>query len=478
MNFFIKMALSALASSIHSALGSGLRGLGAAEKPLSEVSTSPSGFFDSVSCASTIKGLTCTAVGFNESDSIDYNPVLAESNNDLSSWSQTNITGMPQIAAFNAVDCVTLDNSIDISCVGVGEYQEVPGRLSALLVERSNGSDWTITPVPGTEYLGQLFAVDCDPTGFCAAAGTNGTNPLIATRSNVELSWTSQTISDSSLIGATLKEIKCASNGVNRICVALGGSISEMGFSRFLAQSINGGSWVLMNIDYPYSSDVQLYAVDCAYNNVFTCVAVGTDGYNEGLFVAVMDAEGNWTGKSLLPRGQAFGQFNTISCFPNNKNITYVAAGQSWQGPTLFISEDSGENWEQKNITGAPSFGLFNSVRCISQPGKNVSCAAVGENDDAPPNQQYNGAPLVAVSTDNAATWTIANVTGAPQGWFSSVDGAPDMSGSISWAAVGGVGVNPPEGNLLLAQSKAGGPWTSVALSSTKRKSIDAALSL
>jgi hypothetical protein len=136
--------------------------------------------FSGVSCPSRT---TCIAVG---SSGGDYPSALAE-RWDGSRWHVIPVPtpGGAQDSFLSAVSCTSAS-----ACTAVGEYDPADGPYSLALVERWNGSTWSMQPTPvqpapvqpTPQSASVLYAVTCTSQTLCTAVGANFQDDPIALR--------------------------------------------------------------------------------------------------------------------------------------------------------------------------------------------------------------------------------------------------------------------------------------------------------
>jgi hypothetical protein len=212
-------------------------------------------FYD-VSCASAS---SCVAVGSTEDrDTHERTPLVEHWNG--STWTIQNVPLPPHplslnVAYFNGVSCTS-----PTACVAVGLYFDT-SFIRAPLVERWNGTSWTIdsTPTPPVGH-GQLSSVSCTAANACMAVGfqtdsEEGARTALAERWDGS-SWTITPVSNS----FGLDDVSCSSPSA---CTATN------------MQRWNGTSWTAQttpSLPGPYS----LGGVSCSSSTA--CTAVGFRG--------------------------------------------------------------------------------------------------------------------------------------------------------------------------------------------------------
>lgn len=150
------------------------------------------------------------------------------------------------------------------------------------LVERWNGSSWTIQPAADPPGGGSFAAVSCSAPNVCTAVGSGAGNPQDVSQlgSAVPLverweggSWTIQPTPPTPGAGSGLDAISCSSNDA---CTPVGGEL-EISGSAALAETWDGNSWFNQPVPAPhtYTADpAPLVAVSCT--SAGPCTAVGS----------------------------------------------------------------------------------------------------------------------------------------------------------------------------------------------------------
>lgn len=198
------------------------------------------------------------------------------------SWT---IVSSPSTAAvqnnfLNDVTCVSATE-----CWAVGFYD--PGSPYQTLVERWDGSSWTILASPNTD-LGQdnrLYGVTCATAGECWAVGRH-TLPSGFTQNLIERwdgsAWTiADAANTSDTQGNYLWSIACATATE---CWAVGSFSEGFGTARSLITRWDGTSWTIVESPDASSNYVFLKGVTCA--TATACWAVGyvfVDGHHRTL---------------------------------------------------------------------------------------------------------------------------------------------------------------------------------------------------
>jgi hypothetical protein len=236
---------------------------------------SSSGLGD-VSCASA---RACTAVGryFNGTTYV----TLAERWNGTK-WSierTPNPTGALE-SVLEGVSCASAH-----ACTAVGYYlvhgTTGPfGATSVLLVERWNGTKWSIehTPKPTGASDSFLTSVSCASASACTAVGGYGPAYVTLAERWNGTKWSIEHTPNPTASGSSLGDVSCASAGA---CTAVGSYPTGLRTNRTLAERWNGTKWSIEHTPNPTgASDSELSGVSCA--SVRACTAVGDGTYNGG----------------------------------------------------------------------------------------------------------------------------------------------------------------------------------------------------
>ncbi len=217
---------------------------------------------EGVSCVS---GSRCTAVGyFGSAD--DPQPLVERSNGSRWSWTQAAKPAGVSAAALRGVSCASRN-----SCIAVGYLNSASNQRP--LVERWNGTRWSIQPNPASRAKGTLDGVSClSSRVFCIAVGyrfASGRQRALVERWN-GTRWSIQP--NPGFWGDSLLGVSCVSSVS---CWAVGTSPPGgiFGPPRPFAERWDGSQWSDEAIAAPgYGA---LAAVSCSSST--RCTMVGTD---------------------------------------------------------------------------------------------------------------------------------------------------------------------------------------------------------
>jgi hypothetical protein len=175
-------------------------------------------------------------------------------------------------AGLNAVSCTSAS-----ACTAVG-WTFGGGGGRGTLAERWNGTNWSIEPTPKTPggWAGSLGAVSCTSASACTAIGSSlsvaSWSAVLVERWN-GTEWSIERTP--SPTGSYLYGVSCSSASA---CTAVGTSSDDGGYSVTLAERWNGTRWSIEHTPNLISaSNDGLSGVSCAA--VSACTAVGPADY-------------------------------------------------------------------------------------------------------------------------------------------------------------------------------------------------------
>jgi hypothetical protein len=219
------------------------------------------------SISTSLNGVSCTSITACTAVGTTYNGtvvmMLVERWNGTS-WS---IQSTPSPPGATRSELYGVSCTSSTACTAVG-YFENSAKNIVELVERWNGTTWSIQSTPAVPES-SLSGVSCTSTTACTAVGTEGSGTLAEGWNGT--SWSLQsTPTGTSATSATLNGVSCTSAN---LCTAVWSSIGT------LAERWNGTSWSIQPTPNPtgatYSS---LNAVSCTSTNA--CTAVGGSSLN------------------------------------------------------------------------------------------------------------------------------------------------------------------------------------------------------
>ena len=290
--------------------------------PSPNVASSRSDDLTSVSCT---QGLACMAVGhfFGPGEK-----TLAESW-DGSAWSVVptpnagDTTNALISNVLNAVSCTSAQ-----ACTAVGEYVALGGWRT--LIESWDGSAWSIVPSPNASTAQQnyLDGVSCLSATFCTAVGS--LNSGQADDTLVERwdgsAWSIVSSPDAGYINDLLR-VSCNSPSA---CTAVGDTRPHFGFDRTLIESWDGSAWTIVASPDASTSTNVLNDVSCPAPA--QCVAVGT--FFNGSEYQLLSMSWDGTSWTLLPNPGLHADGTGVTCASATDCIEVGASGlvNSWDG--------------------------------------------------------------------------------------------------------------------------------------------------
>jgi hypothetical protein len=199
-------------------------------------------------------------------------------------------------------------------CVAVGGLTsgDRPDRYVPL-VERWNGSVWSVEPVPAPAGVGlssRLTSVSCTSPTACIAVGQSAsrdrTTPLVER-------WNGIAWSIERATGGSLVSVSCISR---LACTAVGSAADET-----LGEGWNGSRWSIQPNPHPRRfggphGDNELSSVSCASRDA--CTAVGDSGWGSGFNSVRITLAEHWNGSHWsvqpTPNPIQLDEFTSVSC--------------------------------------------------------------------------------------------------------------------------------------------------------------------
>jgi photosystem II stability/assembly factor-like uncharacterized protein len=349
------------------AMGAGVNPAAAAVQPpvFSKVAT-PIGDGDVLAGVACMSAASCIAVGSSDHQPHSHGSVPVVERWDGASWSLGEAVQREDYTVFQAIACPTAAD-----CFAVGSSQlDIGGHGPQSLVERWNGSTWSIVPSPNPGLSGSsLRAIACPDEDHCIAVGSSDSSALVETWNGSK--WSAAivasgarrpqldgvacaTASDCVAVGqagastltmhwdgtkwsrtrtpdpggsAVLGAVACSTVD---FCTAVGSVSSPQGhaYDEALIEHWNGRSWSLDSVPTPSPQRGTLSAVTCP--GARRCVAVGWQTDVDGFSRVLIDASNGrrWSAAAgPLDKGDVL---LDVAC----TNVGHcVAVGDLWLGP-------------------------------------------------------------------------------------------------------------------------------------------------
>jgi hypothetical protein len=231
---------------------------------------SPKGLASSFSSVSCSAATACTAVGGSVNPlvlSLPTQPFAAQWNGSAWTFRPIPVPAGGSYAGLGDVSCTAANQ-----CTAVGSYLPSKSATTTLpLVERWDGTRWTVQPVPVTSVTHStgLSAVSCVSVTRCTAVGSSSAAPVAPLAETWDGStWMAQPVPgtppDSTLSGISRR---AATD-----CIAVGGSnVSSVGAPNALAARLTSAGWNVEPTAAP-ATHRALADVSCTTNG---CQAVG-----------------------------------------------------------------------------------------------------------------------------------------------------------------------------------------------------------
>jgi hypothetical protein len=303
------------------------------------------GTFAGVSCTNvTARENACTAVGHYMSHAYGYPLALVERFNG-SSWSLQSLPN-PRGHNSDALEAVSCPSATDCIAVGYSFSSVGPGGGSPqTLAEHWNGSGWnvmrTVNPA-GREKENYLYGVSCTSSRACTAVGSyvdkRGPDAPLAERWNGH-SWKVQFVPDpEKKFGTGLDGVSCSGR---TSCTAVGTYyVNNNGGNRTLAEHWGGHHWRVQSTPRVHgAASVYLNGVSCT--SASACTAVG-DSYAPSLIDSTLAERWNghhWTIQSTpTPPVVNDTYLQSVSCTTAD-SCTAVGSYFSAGGPQVPLAE-------------------------------------------------------------------------------------------------------------------------------------------
>jgi len=273
-----------------------------------------------VSCASSE---SCIAVGradggipISAGMVVQQTTTLAE-RWDGRTWSRlpTPTPAAPSVSGVSSAALQGISCTANTSCTAVGAYDYVAdrGRVGTL-VERWDGTSWTIQTSADPPAGGDLLGVSCPSTNFCTSVGYVESWDFARALAEhwAGLQWSIQPTPQPPI--SRLADVSCASIVA---CVAVGTFQLYSGGTPSLVERWDGNRWLLEKIARPSeaASDSGLSGVSCTSGAV--CHAVGAYYARTGHLAPLIERRGG-TGWSVAATpavaGSNYSRLGGVSC--------------------------------------------------------------------------------------------------------------------------------------------------------------------
>ena len=298
------------------------------------------------------------------------------------------------------------------NCVAVGQSSDTAYKNQARLLERWNGSTWSIqsTPNPAGNPSTSFSSVACSSTSACTAVGTsytaNGDRALVERWNGSK--WSLETAPTPSSGAAILYGVACPTA---TSCFAVGDSDATNG-NPPLIEHWNGGSWSIQTVPHPTGVPFIFYSVACRATS--DCTAVGEIPGSGGAASALA---AHWNGSkwsvqtAALPSGGRSSYLNDVRC-PSATQC--LAVGDSYTPASGGLTATLGlaEVWNGHTWTSlappTPVSGAQDDFYGVACPGVS-KCVIVGSYDSTtvtPLAMRWDGSTFAVDDTPGVGTFS------------------------------------------------------------------------
>jgi len=295
-------------------------------------------------------------------------------------------------------------------CLAVGRYAAAGTGVASAFAEEWNGEAWTLVSVPApAEATGtNLGGVSCISAENCVAAGyfsdSSGKPHTLVERWNGSEFSIEQ--SPDPAPQNYLYDVSCSGAGD---CWAVGQSTFEKGTSpEALVEHYEGGEW---NVEMLTEAPEELRAVSCPTSA--SCVALVGEGLTLERY-----SEGGWSRESAAEPSGTFGMISSVSC-PSAGACTVVGSYIASDHTAPLAERWDGTAWEVTAPTDPAGLGegvgVFRGVSCSSSR----MCIAVGHHGTGKPQQPFvethrpGGAPSATTGTASGIDTPYATLHGS-----------------------------------------------------------------
>jgi hypothetical protein len=278
------------------------------------------------------------------------------------------------------------DNLESVACLSASEceatgYAEVAEGEHATLAERWNGTAWSVqsTPTKGTDA--NLESVSCASASECVASGFY--LPSAGKQAALVELWNGKewkTLTTATLPKedeqSWLESVSCPSS---KHCTAIGAVVTTLNGIVPLAESYNGTTWTVQTTPTPeHSIEAQLSGVSCSATSA--CTAVG-EYFNstEKAYRALIERY-NGTSWQLQESPSPVGKpapkeshwaLRAVSCPTSGSCVAVGSYAESASGTKRLLGEEwNGSRWELAPPIDRTGTGV------VSDEARGVSCSA------------------------------------------------------------------------------------------------------
>ncbi len=324
-------------------------------------------------------------------------PVGAESG--VTASAAWRLTSSPNRSTGSILWGVSCANTTRCVAVGSSGRNPSPPPLYQTQVETLSAGAWTVTPSPNRPSFNQFLGVSCPTSARCFAAGSTFDQPTGFDTSLIEKSnGTAWSIMASPNRGN--QNLPAAIDCVDTThCVAVGTTINAAGHRRTLILTMTGSTWVVTASPNRGALDNWLARVDCT--DATHCVAVGhwhNATSDQDRTLILRRNGGAWARVTSPNRGTSFNRLFGVSCASASRCVAAGVANNTSTGHAETLVETwAGTSW---TIMASPNrAGVNNELDAVSCPTTGA-CVAVGASGLVPNIRSL-------VETLSAGTWKL-----------------------------------------------------------------------
>jgi hypothetical protein len=286
--------------------------------------------------------------------------------------------------ALNGISCTSPS-----ACVAVGYAAGSSGNSLGTLIERWNGTSWSIQPTPtSANARAYLNGVSCTSPSACTAVGNNSHGQVMAEHWN-GTSWSIQPVPAPA--GAPISFLTGVSCTSTTACTAVGGVLDSSANNSLgtVAEQWNGTAWVLRPSPGSKSPNYFLNAVSCTSPSA--CTAVGNTA--TGLLAARWNGI-VWTAQSPVTPPGTEGNGDSFSGVSCSSASACTAVGLVFSSAPFTVAERwNGTQWSIQPTPSIP--GVYDMAGpAVSCPTLSACTAVGGYRNDGPGvtlAEQWNG---------------------------------------------------------------------------------------
>ncbi|HEY5109557.1 MAG TPA: putative Ig domain-containing protein [Acidimicrobiales bacterium] len=399
-----------------------------------------------VSCTSAT---TCTAVGFRFASTSNYQTLIERWNG--STWS---IVASPNTSTtkdnlLRSVSCTSAT-----ACTAVGDYDS--GTNYQTLVERWNGSTWSIVASPNTSTTQDnvLQSVSCTSATACTVVGnySNASGPQTLAEQWNGTTWSIVTSPNTTTTQNNyLYGVSCTSATA---CTAVGDYYSGSAFQT-LVERWNGSTWsIVASPNTSTTVDNILSSVSCT--SATACTAVGHSSLTSGYIQTLVAQWSGTTWSIATSPSTSTTQDNDLLGVACTSATACAAVGYATTGTSLRQTLTEVWNGTTWSIVASPNSSTTQNNFLIGASCTSVTaCTGVGSfyNSSFTP-QTLVATTLAAPTITSAASTTFTE--GSPGSFTVTALGNPNPTTFTATGAPNGVVFNTATGVLSGTPTQAG----------------------